>query len=171
MTVKELFLSASRQLDRVLLGTSVKNEQDAWSQLNTVGTAYIINGLVIFAVVCAILFMCGYGHPFHRPLQFRAFLLPLGIANVLTFLAMLIASLTWQMHSEPLQKLLSYEGSLLFPTFLNLIILVLAVGFTLIVFVAPRWEAIVVSWSLNSLFIESLMGERLLRSAKKTVRE
>jgi hypothetical protein len=169
MTVKELFLSASRKLNRILLGSSVKN--DPWAQGDTVLTAYIINGLVIFAVVCAILFVCGYGHPFHRPLQFRAFLLPLGTASVLTFLAMLIAPLTWEMHSEPLQRLLRYQGSLLFFSFLNLIFLVCAVGTTLLVFLLPRWEAILLSVVFNSFSIQFLMHERLLRTAKKAVPE
>lgn len=167
MTVKELFFSASRQLNRVLLGSSVKNDQRA--QGDTVFTAYIVNGLVIFVMVCVALFVCGYDTPFQRPLTFAAFLLPLGIANALTFLAMLIASLTWQMHDEPLKRLLSYEGTKLFFSFVNLIVLAFAVGTTLLVFLVPRWEAILVSAVSNSFSIQFLMHERLLRTAKKNV--
>ena len=71
MSAADQMRATSRVLNKVLFGSRVASDEDAWSQVGTIGTAYLLNVLMIFVVVAAIGTVAGYYQPLDAPFETR----------------------------------------------------------------------------------------------------
>lgn len=168
MAVSNLVQFPSLALNRIMFGARIENDRDFNSQLNTIFSAYVGNLLLVLAPVVIFFIVSGRYDPLHVPFDEPALRTMLAIANPTTFVFMLLASLSWVMHDEAIERALaarqnrgrfSRAVSLLFvPS------LILNAAFCIIFFAAAfrflDFGAFIASIFCNCLLLLALFGRR-----------
>lgn len=107
MAFAEPVLFMSRALNRIMFGARIANDRDVNSQLGTILSAYGANLLLAFVPVAALFLLSGRYDPIHAPFNEFALRTMLAIANPITLVLMLVASLSWVMHDEAIDRALA----------------------------------------------------------------
>ncbi|MBR1250959.1 hypothetical protein JQ609_29075 [Bradyrhizobium sp. AUGA SZCCT0169] len=91
-------------LNRFLFGSSIVKATDVISAWNAVLSGYVLNLIIVFVSVAAIMVALGHYHPFIAPLDEADLRLILAIANPITFLLTFIASLQWYPSDQAIER-------------------------------------------------------------------
>jgi hypothetical protein len=176
MKTPEIVRIASGVLNKVLFGARIAADRNVNSQLDTILVAYVANLFFVFLAVAVSFVVSGRYDPLHAPLEASALRTMLAIANPITLVLTFLASLSWVMHDEAVERALAaqrttnpfYRALLLFfvpSLFIN-------AAFCIVFFVAMfrffRLDALLASVGCNCFLLLALFGRRSWKSRNRT---
>ena len=158
------FLRATSLLNRFSLGARIAADRDVISLWGTVTVAYAVNLVVAFAVVAAIFTPLGSYEPIHSPLAKSALQVPLAVSNLLAFALTYIASLSWKMHDEAIERQRAANRSrgeyLVLVSFFS----IASIFFLTVLFLIFDVTALVASALVNSALLQMLLSKRCMQT-------
>ncbi len=109
MAVANVVQAVSLALNKVLFGARVAADRDGVSQLDTIGISYVVNLLLVFIALAMIFAVTGHYDPLHAPFEGQALRSMLALANPIAFVLMYLASLSWSIHDDAVEKRLAIK--------------------------------------------------------------
>ena len=153
MAASELVRQTSRFLNKFLFGGRIASDPDVGWQWGTVIISYMLNLFIVFVVVAAVFAAAGRYHPIDAPLAAAALQTPLAIANVATFALTAIASLSWRINDEAINRQRAANRSRGEYLVLLSLFSIIALFFVSVLFVIFDVAALIVSACVNSALI------------------
>lgn len=166
MSAADQMRATSRVLNKVLFGSRVASDEDAWSQVGTIGTAYLLNVLMIFVVVAAIGTVAGYYQPLDAPFANPTLRVMLALSNVVTFALTYVASLTWEMHEKAIEVQRAARG----PVEIVVLIVLFSIPslfFLAALFLILDFGGLIASAVINAFLLQMFTSERIFKSTDR----
>jgi hypothetical protein len=164
MQIPDIVLRTSQAFNRVLFGAGVASDGDFYSVWSTVSTAYIANLLVLFVPIGIVSTIVGYYDPFHAPFETSNIRVPLIAANLAAFVATYVASLTWTVNDQAIERMQRVNRTIWEYYVYMSLSYVLSIFTTTALFIVPGYTTLLASTCFNSLLLVMLLIHRRLKS-------
>ena len=156
--------SASRFLNKVLFGARVTADPDVVSQWGTIIVSYVLNLLLVLVPVVIVSAITGHYRPLVAPLEKPALQVILATANLTTFSLTYLASLSWRMGEQAIERQRAANRSNGEYWILLLTLATASFVFLLLLFLVFNIAAIVGSACVNSALLQLAMSRRVMKS-------
>lgn len=154
----------SNYLNTIMFGARISSDPDVVSQWGTIAVSYILNLILILAVVVPVFTIAGYYEPFAAPFADPALRIVLATANVLTFALTYVASLSWRASLNAIERQRAANRSK--AEYIILISLIAGASFVFlsVLFLVLNIAALIASACINSALLQMLISRRTLKS-------
>lgn len=164
MDVWDIVRTISRALNKVLFGARVSSKPDFLSQCGTIAISYVLNLLITFAVVAAIIAIARYSDAAHSMWTKSALRMPVALSNLITFALTYLASLDWKMSDEAIERQRAANRSRIEYVMLVLAFSIASLLFLTVPFLIFDPASLVAGVVVYSALLQMLLSERHLKT-------